>query len=70
MKRSEKLEQLETVLSHIAHHERKIGEKMPSYYKVFSNAHKWEIQCEINKKCLAFWKRKFNRILLTLGYKL
>jgi hypothetical protein len=70
MKRTEKLQDLDIIVGHIGTYERRINEVMPNYYNVFSTQFKWQRQCEINKKCLAFWKRRFNRILLTLGYNL
>ena len=65
----EKLEQLETIAYTISLYEERL---MPNYYSQFVmsvipvtvNHNK-----EINTKCLAYWKRRFNRILETLKYK-
>ena len=68
MDRQTQIDNLDTILSYIRVYERRMAGKMPEYYKLFSFRYKWVRQCEINKKCLDFWHRKFNRILNELKY--
>ena len=39
---------------------------MPDYYDLFRMINKWNRQQEINRKCLAYWKRQFNKTLKQL----
>ena len=70
MKRSELIEQLTAIQENIEEVERQLSQKMPKHYSIFSTAHKWKHLCDIRTKALAYWKRRFNRTLLKLGYKL
>jgi hypothetical protein len=70
MKRLDLIEQLETVQNNIETVQRQLVEDMPMYYETFGKAKQWEHLLEIRVSALAYWRRKFNRILLKLGYKL
>lgn len=70
MKRIELIEQLAQVQENIETVERQLAEKMPAYYTLFSRVWKWNHLLEVRAKALAYWKRRFNRIILQLGYKL
>ena len=70
MKRLELIEKLEAIQYNIEVVERQINESPGSYYKNFGHMHKWNHLIEIRTKALAYWKRRFNRTLLKLGYKL
>lgn len=50
-----------------------INQTMPEYYNLFSLSKEkaiegWERKLSIWRKCLAYWKRRFNRILKDLEY--
>jgi len=70
MKRLELIEKLEAVQTNIETVERQLTSGIPAYYTTFGRAKEWEHLIEIRVNALAYWKRKFNRILLNLGYKL
>ncbi len=68
MKRLDKILQLKTVQENIEHTEHYINQEIPPYYSEFNKLHEWNHKIEIWKKALAFWKRKFNRIIDELKY--
>ena len=71
MKRLELIEQLEQVQENIETVEIQINQKMEdtTYYRIFGHGHReFEHHKEIRTKALAFWKRKFNRIINELKY--
>jgi len=70
MKRLELIEQLEAVQENIEAVQKQLAEKIPTYYNIFGKVSKWEHILGIRIKALAYWKRRFNRILLKLVYKL
>jgi hypothetical protein len=70
MKRLELIEQLEAVQENIEAVENQLASKMPLHYEMFGKERNWKHVIEIRTKALAYWKRRFNRILLTLGYML
>ena len=68
MKRLELIEQLESVQYHVEDYERRLAAKKELNW--FFTERDWQHRNEINLKCLAYWKRKLNRICLKLMYKL
>jgi len=68
MKRSELITQLQEVQYNIESVEKSINSKPGVYYTEFGNMHKWHHLIEIRKKALAYWTRRFNRILNELKY--
>jgi hypothetical protein len=64
------MNELETVFENIKAVEAQLAQDMPKHYIIFAKPHKWDHLCEIRTKALAYWKRRFNRTLLKLGYKL
>lgn len=70
MKRSQLIEQLEYVDSHMNHYQNKLIQEKPYYYTLFGTEGKWEHDKDIWRKCLAFWRRKNNRILKELEIKI
>ena len=70
MKRLELIEELETIQRNIEIVEEQIDSKMPAYYSTFSRVEKWNHLVEVRKCALKYWKRRFNRTLLKLGYNL
>jgi hypothetical protein len=73
MKRLEYIQKLEQVQENIETVEKQINKKIEdtAYYRFFGNGSKdFYHDKEIRKKCLAYWKRRFNRILLEIGYNL
>ena len=70
MKRLELIEQLVTVQENIEAVQKQLASPMPGYYSLFGKERNWTHVLEIRTKALAYWKRRFNRIILTLGYKL
>lgn len=72
MNRQETIEQLEQVQSNIEQVERQVNSKIEDtpYYKIFGHGSKeFEHDKEIRTKALAFWKRKFNRLLVSIIYE-
>ncbi|GEM_PF-2705311 len=64
MKRIERIEKLEKMSLNIDITSKKIKNIRESiYYKIFGNKDKQERDIEIQVKCLAYWKNKFNREL-------
>jgi len=71
MKRLELIEKLEQVQQNIETVERQVNQRIEdtTYYKFFGNGSKdFEHDKEIRTKCLAYWKRCFNRTLNQLTY--
>ena len=71
MKRIELIEQLETVQENIETVERQVNKKIEdtTYYYFFGEGSKeFEHDKEIRTKALAYWKRRFNRIINELKY--
>jgi len=71
MKRLELIEQLEQVQENIETVERQINQKLEdtTYYRIFGHGSKeFESDKKLRKKCLAYWHRRFNRILAELIY--
>jgi len=71
MKRLELIEQLEQVQENIESVEKQVNQKLEdtTYYRIFGEgAKEFESDKELRKKCLAYWKRRFNRILAELIY--
>jgi len=72
MKRIDLIEQLEQIHYNINEVERQVNQKVEdtTYYKLFGVIHpKFKHLKEIKTKALAFWIRKFNRVLNELKYK-
>lgn len=70
MKRLELIEELEAVQSNIETVESQLNQTQPAYYSTFGKTEQWKRLLEVRRNALAYWKRRFNRILLKLGYKL
>ena len=70
MKRSELIDQLGQVQFNIEQMEKRINQEPSFYYVESGHMERWNHLIEVRKKALAYWKRRFNRILLQLGYKL
>jgi len=71
MNRLELIEQLENVQDNIQYVEKQVNQKVEDtvYYKFFGNGQKhFEHDKEIRTKALAYWKRRFNRIIKQLKY--
>ena len=68
MERQNEIERLDTIYSYIRLYDKRINGRMPEYYKIFGTENRWKHQCEINKKCSYYWKRKFNKILTEINY--
>ena len=71
MSRKSKLEELEIVQNNIFIVEAQIHSKIEdtTYFKVFKEKPKdYEHNKEIRTKALAYWKRRYNRILKELQY--
>ena len=71
MKRLELIEQLEQIQENIQVVEKQVNSKIEDtpYYRIFGEGSKeFEHDKEIRTKALAFWKRKFNRVLNQLKY--
>lgn len=64
----DRLSRLEDIQYNIDHYENQILEKIPEIYELLSIHAKQEHKRDIDIKCLAFWKRKFNQELKKLGY--
>jgi len=70
MKKLELIEELETVQENIEKVERQIAQR-PSFRHVeFGKMNEYYHIRSIRTRALAYWKRRFNRILLKLGYYL
>ena len=71
MNRQQFIEQLEEVQYNIETVERQLNEKYEDtfYSKLFGSGQRdFELNREIRTKALAYWKRRFNRILNELNY--
>ena len=71
MNRQQFIEQLDEVQYNIETVERQLNEKYEDtfYYKLFGSGQRdFEHNKEIRTKALAYWKRRFNRILNELNY--
>ena len=71
MKRVELIEHLEAVQENIETVERQVNRKEEDtpYYQLFGIRHRgFEHDKEIRVKALAYWKRRFNRIINELKY--
>lgn len=68
MKRLDKIEQLSEIQYHIEDYERRLAE--PKRLNWFFTEKDYQHRKEINQKCLAYWKRRFNRISFGLMYNL
>jgi len=70
MKRVELIEQLEYIQANIEQVEKQINEKYQDdkFYVFFSTEAKFNHLKEIRIKALAYWKRRFNRVLNELSY--
>ena len=71
MKRIELIEQLESIQENIQTVERQVNKKIEdtNYYKFFGHGcHEFEHDKEIRTKALAYWIRRFNRVLNELKY--
>ena len=72
MNRRELIEQLDKVQWNIETVEKQVNQKLEdsNYYKIFGYGKESEFYHlkEIRTKALAFWKRKFNRIIKELKY--
>jgi len=69
--RLELIEQLEKIQDNIEIVERQVNQKEEdtAYYKFFGYGQKhFEHDKEIRTKALAYWKRRFNRVLNELNY--
>lgn len=70
LERIEKLEQIQYNIETTAKHIVNLVNNNETYYKQFGKLGKMDSDIEIQQKCLEYWKRRFNRELLKLGYKL
>lgn len=70
MKRLDTLDKLIQIQYNVETVEKQLASKMPEFYNIFSKISQWEHSQEIKRKALVYWKRRFNRELLKLGYKL
>jgi len=68
MKRQDMIQQLSDIQYHIEDYERRLAAKKELNWYLTEN--KWQHRQEINQKCLAYWKRLFNRISFKLMYNL
>ena len=70
-KRIELLWEAEHIQGNIEQVDRAVNDKIDNnpYYKWFATTQKWNHRQEIKKKALAYWKRRFNRVLNELKYK-
>ena len=70
MKRVELIEQLEYIQANIEQVERQVNEKLKdnNHYIFFSTEERFNHLKEIRTKALAYWKRRFNRVLNELKY--
>ena len=68
--RLELIEELEQVQYNIEQVEKQVNEKFKGdkYYVFFSTEAKFNHNKEIRIKALAYWKRRFNRIIAKLSY--
>ena len=68
MKTEERISQLEDIHSFINVYEGLLAQTMPDWYE-FLGPGRWDHHKGIQKKCLAYWKRRFNRQLDSLRYE-
>jgi len=70
MKRLELIEQLEKVQWNIEQVDKQVNRRLDenTWYCIFGTTAKWEHEIEIRTKALAYWKRRFNRIINELKY--
>ena len=70
--RKQLIEELETVQYNIQIVEMRLSEKLEenNYFLILGTSSQFEHNKEIQTKCLAYWKKRFNRTLLKLSYKL
>lgn len=68
MKRLDQIEQLSNIQYHIELYERRSAE--PKILNWYMTESRYQHRQEINEKCLAYWKRRFNRIAFDLMYNL
>ena len=71
MKRIELIEQLNSVQYNIELVEKYANQKLENniYYKIFGSEKEFYHNKEIQTKALAYWKRRFDRILKELAYE-
>ena len=62
------LDQLSEVHWNIRTTENLINSNQRNYYRELGIENRWNHKVEIWEKCLAYWKRRFNRILNELKY--
>lgn len=73
MNKQDQIEQLSAIQYHIEHYQNKLMQEVPNSndpYFYFRSISDWNRTKEIERKCLAYWKRRFNRISLKLMYNL
>jgi len=68
MKRLDNIEKLEVVQGNIEAVENQLNYKKTQSYMIFGTNEEWAHDKEIRTKALAYWKRRFNRILNELKY--
>ena len=68
MNKQDQIEQLSSIQYHIEDYERRLA--APKRIDWFNTEARWQHRQYINKKCLAYWKRRFNRISFKLMYNL
>jgi len=68
--RNEILEKLEQIQYNIVETERRVNQKEEDtvYYKFFGKRNEFKLDQDIQIKCLAYWKRRFNRELNKIKY--
>lgn len=66
----DRLSKLEDIQYNIDLYEKRVSEEMPTIYTQLGRqaVSRWDRERDINIKCLAYWKRRFNRELKGLGY--
>ncbi len=69
MDRETLIQQLDQVRYNIKLTERFMAQPIPYYYSEFGHLSRWQHKLKIWAKCLAYWKRRFNRILNELRYE-
>jgi len=66
MKRFDNIEKLHAVQGNIEFVEKQLNYKKDRAFMIFGTDAEWEHKQEIRTKALAYWKRRFNRILTEL----
>lgn len=68
MERQNEIQKLDSIASYVRQYELRLAAKIPAYMIWFGSVAKWERQQEINRKCLEYWKLRFNKIAELIKY--